>query len=121
MFKKLFVAVRGKLYFVPGLFALCFTVLAVVFIYLEVSMHDVLARSLPVFLFTSRGDGVSILSMAAGSLVAMMTFTFSIMMVVLTLYGSQLSPRTLQDFLEKRITLRILGFFIGALVFTAIS
>ena len=65
--------------------------------------------------------GSVILSTILGSLLTMLTITFSIMMVVLTIYGNQLSPRSLQDFLEKRLTLRILSYFIGALIFTIIS
>ncbi|NDL67053.1 DUF2254 family protein [Anaerotalea alkaliphila] len=49
---------------------------------------------------------------------AMLTISFSTMMVVLTIYGGQFSPRTLQDFLEKRMTQRILGYFMGVLVFS---
>lgn len=72
-------------------------------------------------LYTSRTMGSIILSTILGSLLTMLTITFSIMMVVLTIYGNQLSPRSLQDFLEKRLTLRILSYFIGALIFTIIS
>lgn len=121
MTNKFFITLRSKLYFVPGAYAIVFTLLAIVFIYLDHVACDGLAGVLPDVLFTSRSAAGAIVSTAAGSLLTMLTITFSIMMVVLTIYGSQLSPRSLQDFLEKKETLRILGFFIGALMFSIIS
>jgi len=56
-----------------------------------------------------------------GSLLTIVTITFSTMMVVLTIYGAQFSPRTLQDFLSKRVTLEILGYFIGNLMYAILG
>jgi len=47
--------------------------------------------------------------------------SISLMMVVLTVYGAQFSPRTLQDFLANKKTLHILGFLIGILVYSITS
>lgn len=65
--------------------------------------HDVFAKSY----FT----------LMIGSLITLITLSISLMMVVLTVYGSQFSPRTLQDFLSNKKTLNILGYFTGALIY----
>lgn len=119
--KKMFIVVRSKLYFIPGMFVIVFSILAILFYYLDFHMQEVMVSKLPAFLLTSRETGSVILSTVTGSLMTMVTIAFSIMMVVLTIYGSQLSPRTLQDFLEQKATLRILGFFMGALVFSVLT
>ncbi len=121
MIKKFLFSMRTKLYFIPGLYALFFIVMACAFIYLDYFAGLAVTSSTPMFFYTSRSLGGTILSTVVGSLLTMLTITFSIMMVVLTIYSSQLSPRTLQDFLEKKTTMRILGFFIGALIFSIIS
>jgi uncharacterized membrane protein len=76
---------------------------------------------LPDFLYTSREIAKTLFSMEVASLMAMLTITFSIMVLVLTIYSSQLSPRTLQDYLGEKITQRIMGFFIGSITFSLIS
>lgn len=73
------------------------------------------------FLFTTPELGRIILSVLVGALLTMTTITFSTIMVVLTLYSGQFSPRVLQDFLENRITLRILGAFMGTFVYAVVS
>ena len=120
MIKKWYFNLKRKMYFVLGVYAIIFILLAAVMIWLDYSGLDAVCAA-PSFLFTSRSSGAVILSTVAGSLMTMLTISFSIMMVVLTIYGSQLSPRSLQDFLGKKITLRILGFFMGSLIFSIIS
>ncbi len=118
---KIFLAIRSKLYFIPAAYSLVFAILALAFYLLDHAAGLQLAILLPDFLLSSREVGAAIITTTVGSLLTMLTITFSIMMVVLTIYGNQLSPNSLQDFLEKRVTLRILGYFIGALVFSIIS
>ena len=118
MIRKLYFEIRSKLYFLPVMYSLISIGLAVFVIYLDYYTAPFEALF---FIYTSRSLGSLILSTVVGSLLTMLTITFSIMMVVLTIYGSQLSPRSLQDFLEKKVTLRILGYFIGALIFSIIS
>ncbi len=118
MIKKLYFEIRSKLYFLPVMYSLISIGLAAFVIYLD---YNTAPFDTFFFIYTSRSLGSLILSTVVGSLLTMLTITFSIMMVVLTIYGSQLSPRSLQDFLEKKVTLRILGYFIGALIFSIIS
>ena len=120
MLNRIFIRLRSKLYFIPVVYSTVFVLLAVLLVYLDNTLSTA-PTFLPAFFFTSRSLGSVILSTVSGGLLTMLTITFSIMMVVLTIYGNQLSPRTLQDFLEKRNTQRILGFFIGSLIFSVIQ
>ncbi len=119
--RKLIIWVKGKLYVVPTLFGLGFGIVSILLLYFDAVAYDWLNQFIPNWVFNTGPESITIVSLVSASLVTMVTITFSIMMVVLTIYGSQLSPRSLKDFLNKKITLRILGYFIGALIFSLIQ
>lgn len=62
--------------------------------------------------------GRTIHSSVFTGLLTMMTFTFSTILVVLTTYSSQFSPRTLPNFIENRQVQHIFGIFIGAVTYS---
>lgn len=107
---------RSKFYFIPTLYVLLFILIATIIISI-----DYQGGVIPDKFLMDSGLGTTILVMVIGTMATLLTVSFSIIMIVLTLYGNQLSPRTLQDFLEKRITQRIIGYYVGALVFSIIS
>lgn len=115
------ITIKGKLYVVPALYGLGFGVFSIALLYFDHNSYEKYNQLFPEWFFVSGRSAVSIFTLVSSSLVTMVTITFSIMMVVLTIYGSQLSPRSLQDFLTKKNTLRILGYFIGALIFSLIQ
>lgn len=121
MLKKIMIWGKGKLYIVPTLYGLSFAVFAVLILVFDKIAYDQYRQFIPEIFFNSGSESVAIFTLVSSSLVTMVTITFSIMMVVLTIYGSQLSSRSLQDFLSKKITLKILGYFIGALIFSLIQ
>ena len=99
---KFFISLRSKLYLIPVIYTVIFIIIALFINFIDNIYCITLTTNLPSFLFTTRELGVTIFSVEVGSLATMLTITFSTMMVVLTIYGNQLSPRTLQDFLEKK-------------------
>jgi len=116
---KCYNRLKRKIYFIPFTYSLIAIILS-----LSVSRLDSstgLTQELPHFLLTSVELGTTLFSVLIGSLLTMITITFSTIMVVLTMYSGQFSPRVLQDFLENRITLRILGFFMGSFVYSIVS
>lgn len=72
-----------------------------------------LIHVLPGFLLTGTALAQSILSTLAGAWLTVTTFTFSTTMVVLTTYSSSYSPRIVENFLQQKTTMRVLGTFIG--------
>lgn len=72
---------------------------------------------LPDFLLTEVPLAQSILSTLAGAWLTVMTFTFSTTLVVLTTYSSNYSPRIVENFLQQKTTMRVLGTFIGAFLY----
>lgn len=109
--KKKPLKITNKLYFIPLIYGIGFFLLSVITSHFTLNL-------LP-FLFTDQVFLSQFFLTLIGGLLTMLTITFSTMMVVLTLYSNQLSPRTLQDFLKNRTTTHVLGFFIGGLVYTS--
>ncbi|MBF7097519.1 DUF2254 domain-containing protein [Alkalibacter mobilis] len=70
-------------------------------------------RFIPEIFLTSVDLARNILAILAGSLLTITTFTFSTIMVVLTTYSSNFSPRVVENFLTDRITMKVLGIFVG--------
>lgn len=73
---------------------------------------------LPSFLSTSVELAKSILSTLAGALLTITTFTFSTILAVLTLYSANYTPRSIENFAQKRITMKVLGIFIGGFFYS---
>ncbi len=67
---------------------------------------------------TTLGLAQTIHSAVFTGLLTMMTFTFSTILVVLTTYSSQFSPRTLPNFIENRQVQHIFGIFIGTVTYS---
>lgn len=113
--------IENKIYFIPSLYALIATLVSILVIYLEYQYSSLLINVLPSFFFTSYDLSKTILSTIAGSLFAMITVSFSTIMVVLTMYSSQFSPRTMQDFLKNKVTLKVLGIFIAGFIYSILT
>lgn len=76
---------------------------------------------IPSFLLTSVDLAKLILSTLAGSLLTITTFTFSTIMVVLTTYSSNFSPRVVNNFLTDKTTMKVLGIFIGGFTYCILA
>ncbi|MFP4199371.1 MAG: DUF2254 family protein, partial [Halanaerobium sp.] len=95
--------IENKIYFIPSIYAISATLLSFLVIFIEYRYSSQLVDVLPSYFFTSYDLSKTILSTIAGSLFAMITVSFSTIMVVLTMYSSQFSPRTMQDFLKNKV------------------
>lgn len=76
---------------------------------------------IPNIFLTSVSLAKVILSTLAGSLLTITTFTFSTIMIVITTYSSQFSPRVVNNFLTDKITMKVLGIFIGGFFYCILA
>lgn len=72
---------------------------------------------IPSIFLTSIQLAKVILSTLAGALLTITTFTFSTIMVVLTMYSSDFSPRVVDNFLNNKISMKVLGIFVGGFLY----
>ncbi|MCL7746043.1 DUF2254 domain-containing protein [Halalkalibacter alkaliphilus] len=108
---------RSHFWFIPALYGLVSFILAFLSVLFDMYVNN---DVLPGFFIVDIGLAQTLLSTIASSLLTMTTISFSTIMVVLTTYLSQFSPRTMQDFLTDDNTQRILGVFIGGFVYALI-
>ncbi|MCA1062152.1 DUF2254 domain-containing protein [Rossellomorea sp. AcN35-11] len=108
---------RKSFWFVPFLFSLLSLFLALLTFYFDwwLSQHNY--PLFPKVLFSNFDLSMTIISTIASSIMTMTTITFSTIMVVLTTFLSQYSPRTLQNFINDRPTQRVLAIFVSGVVY----
>lgn len=68
---------------------------------------------LPGVFLTKVGLAKSILTTMAGALLTITTFTFSTILTVMSAYASNFTPRAVENFVNMKITMKVLGVFIG--------
>ncbi len=78
-------------------------------------------KYVPTIFLTSIDLAQTILGALVSSLLSITTFTFSTTMVVLTMYSSDFSPRVIENFLSEKITMKVLGMFMGGFFYSITS
>jgi uncharacterized membrane protein len=117
---KLLNTIITKFWFLPVIYSVLAFFLAILSIWLENNNTVERVKAyVPNVLLTDVFVTQTILGSFATAILTMTTITFSSIMVVLTTYSSQFSPRTLQDFISDRVTQRVLGVFVGGFLYSA--
>ncbi|MDE5413603.1 DUF2254 domain-containing protein [Alkalihalobacterium chitinilyticum] len=114
---------RSSFLFLPSFYSLIAIALAVLFVQIDyyIFYSTRLGAILPSVFFTDLALAQTLLGAISASLLTMTTISFSTIMVVLTTYLSQFSPRTLQNFVNDHHTQRILGVFISGFIFSIVT
>lgn len=119
--KKFLFRLNESIWFTPTIFTIFSAVLAIATVLLDTLYIGELVDTLPYFMLTTVDLAQTILGTIAGALLTMTTITFSTIMVVLTTYSSQFSPRVLKNFISDKVTMRVLGIFMGGFVYSILS
>lgn len=117
MINKYLLQIKKSVWVYPAFYGVLSFLFALVFAWLDTNTLFELSDYVPTLFLTSVDLAQTILQVIAGSLMTMMTFTFSTTMVVLTTYSSQFSPRTVENFLSDDKTMKALGVFLGGFVY----
>lgn len=116
--KKILNFIDNKYYLKFIFYIIIFSCFSIGFFYIDKANQN--SDFMKIFSFSQ--DFLStILVMIIGSIITVITVTFSTIMVVLTLYSGQFSPRTLNDFMQRKVPLNILGYFIGIAVYAILG
>jgi len=121
-FTNLFLKIRSNFMYLPTLYGIVAFLMALLSIKLEAIFmkQSALQHIIPSALFTDISLARTILSTISASLLTITTITFSTILVVLTTYLSNFSPRTLQNFITNHSTQRVLGTFVGGFVYSIV-
>ncbi len=117
MLNRFLLKIKKSVWVFPALYGAISFSFALVIAWLDTNTLFELSDYVPTLFLTSVGLAQTILQVIAGSLMTMMTFTFSTTMIVLTTYSSQFSPRTVENFLSDDKTMKALGVFLGGFVY----
>ncbi|SHG28610.1 DUF2254 domain-containing protein [Ornithinibacillus halophilus] len=114
---KFWIKIRDSFWFTPTVYG-AFSIISVVVFHLidEMILTD-LEHRLPEILFIEEEIAKGLYTSLVTAILTMTTISFSVIMVVLTTYSSQFSPRTLQDFMQSKVTHHVLGVFSFGFIF----
>lgn len=113
--------IARHIWVVPAIYSMGALLLAILIVWIDIAHYETVKKVVPNRLLTSTSLTQTILGSIAGSLLTMTSITFSTLMVVLTTYSGQFSPRILQNFIHDKVTLRVLGVFMGGFVYSMFS
>lgn len=119
--KSLSFWLKEKLWLTPALYIVMAVLLSITFFYIDLLYIESLKPYIPSILLTNVDLAKTIMGSLSGALLTMTTFTFSTILVVLTMYSSQFSPRTLKNFIHDKITWRVLGIFLSGFIYNTLS
>ena len=111
---------ENKMWLYLAKYILISFLLAVVAILIDIKFIPIL-EYIPEIFLTSVDLAKVILGTLSGSLLTITTFTFSTIMVVLTMYASNFSPRVVNNFLTDKITMKVLGIFVGGFIYCILA
>ncbi|MUK88029.1 DUF2254 domain-containing protein [Ornithinibacillus sp. L9] len=115
------IRIRDSFWFVPAIYSFISLILAVVFHHVDEWMVGEGNYKLPRMLVISDEIARGLYTSLVTAILTMTTISFSVIMVVLTTYSSQFSPRTLQDFMQSKVTHHVLGVFCFGFMFALIN
>lgn len=113
MVKRIHLMLADSAWFIPFLDGFCVVVLTFFTQYFGGFFRELL----PEVLYLEKDSAATVLSSSFTSLMTMMTFSFSTILVVLTTYSSQFSPRTVNNFLTNAAAKHTFGLFIMTTVY----
>ncbi|MFC7063188.1 DUF2254 domain-containing protein [Halobacillus seohaensis] len=119
--EKAWVNLRDSFWFLPVIYsgvAILFVALVTV---LDLLVTPLIKDSVPAIFLMGSSAAQAMYGALITSILTMTTISFSTIMVVLTTYTTQFSPRTLQDFMKSRVTQHVLGVYSFGFIFVLIT
>ncbi|MEN1968395.1 DUF2254 domain-containing protein [Lentibacillus sp. N15] len=115
--EKVWIAVRDSFWLIPTIYGLVSIISVIVVNEIDSWIIESFEGQLPQVFLTNGDVAKELYSALVSAILTMTTISFSVIMVVLTTYSTQFSPRTLQDFMRSAATHHILGMYCFGFVF----
>src|SRR5699024_10490270 len=119
--EKVWMNIRGSLWFLPTVYGKLSLILDFVINSADAWLNASIKDHIPKQLLTSKDTAKKLYAAVVTAILTMATISFSVIMVVLTTYSTQCSPRTLQDFMRSRVTHQVLGVDCFGFIFAVIN
>ncbi len=121
MIRKNLEKIRQSIWLYPAIYSIFSLLGALLVLQIDFGFLVNYQESIPSIFLTSTDLARTIHGIIAGAFITITTFTFSITMVVLTMYMSQLSPRVVENFLTQKNTMQSFGVFVGGFTYSIVS
>ncbi|AQL55616.1 hypothetical protein BVH56_00955 [Abyssicoccus albus] len=119
--EKLKLKLTNNVWIIPLIYCVIAVLLAILTNFIDNNLKQALVDKYFIIFTTKPELAKNVLTAISGSLLTMTTITFSTIMVVLTTYSSQFSPRILRNFINDRRTMSVLGVFMSGFLYSIIS
>ncbi|HET8859965.1 DUF2254 domain-containing protein [Marivirga sp.] len=118
-FQKLYLRIINSIAFYPTLLSILFLIISLIIIQVEYSEYLIgLKEKLSIYLVNNSENARLILGTIVGSIISLMVFSFSMVMVVLNRATATLSPRVLPGLISNRFHQIVLGVYLGTIIFS---
>ncbi|MGP4076090.1 DUF2254 domain-containing protein [Halobacillus sp. K22] len=119
--EKIWVKVRDSFWFLPTLYSLLSIISVILISFIDLWIVPQVQENMPKIFLTEKSVATTLYGSLITSILTMTTISFSTIMVVLTTYSTQFSPRTLQDFMKSRVTQHVLGVYSFGFIFALVN
>lgn len=102
---------------IPLIMMLLAVILSVSMIYIDIYIIADYSKMLD-NIYGLHGALRSLLSVVASAIITMITFTFSMTVLILSYVANQLGPRIIPNVMNQKVTQVILGFFVATFIYT---
>lgn len=117
---KFWIKIRDSFWFIPAVYGVASILLVILITIVDGWLVGNYKDDVPKILLTTNKVATDLYASLVTGILTMTTISFSVIMVVLTTYSTQFSPRTLQDFMRSRTTQHVLGVYCLGFIFALI-
>ncbi|MBX0357078.1 DUF2254 domain-containing protein [Halobacillus sp. Nhm2S1] len=118
---KVWINLRDSFWFLPTIYSILSIIAVALTALIDQWIISEYKSNIPSLFLTKSSVAQTLYGSMVTSILTMTTISFSTIMVVLTTYTTQFSPRTLQDFMKSRVTQHVLGVFSFGFIFSLIN
>lgn len=113
---KVWLKLRESFWFMPAVYSIITLFLIVLISLTDTFIASLLKEETLKKLMIEKDTAKKIYSTLVTAILTMTTLSFSVIMVVLTTYASQFSPRILQNFMQSKFTRHVLGVYCSGFI-----
>lgn len=117
---KVWMNIRESFWFIPAVYGITAIIVVLLINFADAWLISSFKDDIPKQVLTGKDTAKKLYATLVTAILTMTTISFSVIMVVLTTYSSQFSPRVLQDFMKSKFTQHILGIFSSGFIFALI-
>ena len=119
--KFIYIYIISSIGFYPTIISLAFVLLAVIMLYMEsLGISETIKNAVPMFIINDGATARLILSSITTGIISLTVFSFTMVVLVLNQASSNFSPRVIPGLISYKANQRVMGLYLGTLIYTLI-